>query len=132
MWTRVTNPRQRSFKDYGARGITVCPEWKSFERFLADMGERPSGLTLERCRVNEGYRPDNCYWADGETQGNNRQAQRKYFVDGRWYGLLQLSRYWGLNPYQTRKRISNSSIKDNTGGVYGLALDAQAERHEGR
>jgi hypothetical protein len=74
MRTRCENPNYAEFHLYGGRGITVCERWRQgFESFLADMGESPSGMTLERERVNEGYGPGNCKWATDEEQANNKR-----------------------------------------------------------
>lgn len=77
MWTRCTNSKVRSYKNYGGRGISVSPRWKSFENFLADMGERPKGLTLERKNNNGNYEPANCKWADWFEQAANRRPAKK-------------------------------------------------------
>ncbi|TGT76145.1 MULTISPECIES: hypothetical protein [unclassified Mesorhizobium] len=62
--------------EYAGRGITVCERWKSFANFLADMGERPKGLTIER-KNNEGnYEPGNCKWATYSEQNSNQRTRR--------------------------------------------------------
>lgn len=72
MWTRCTNSKQKSYKYWGARGITICDRWQSFETFLADMGERPVGATLDRIDPNGNYEPSNCRWATFSVQTRNR------------------------------------------------------------
>lgn len=76
MITRCTNPASKSFADYGGRGISVCAEWTSFERFLADMGERPTGSSIDRIDNNLGYFKDNCRWSTAEQQCQNRRSNR--------------------------------------------------------
>src|SRR5260221_14744743 len=60
MIDRCTYPSHAGFAHYAARGITVCERWRDFNNFLADMGERPDGMTIERIRNAEGYKPGNC------------------------------------------------------------------------
>ena len=76
MIQRCTNPQNKSFPNYGGRGITVCPEWRSdFMAFYRDMGPRPDGLTLERVDVDGNYEPSNCRWATyREQRANMRPA----------------------------------------------------------
>lgn len=76
MRARTTNPRHWHWAAYGGRGITICERWSSFENFLADMGERPPGMTIDRIDNDGNYELGNCRWATPRQQSaNTRQAK---------------------------------------------------------
>lgn len=78
MIQRCTNPNTKDFKDYGGRGIVVCDRWMIFRNFLADMGERPEGKTLDRIDNDGNYGIGNCKWSTpSEQQRNKRCFTRK-------------------------------------------------------
>jgi hypothetical protein len=109
MTERCLNPKHHSFPRYGALGIAICDEWQGedgFVQFLADMGERPNGTTLDRIRNNEGYEPSNCRWATPKRQQNNRECNTRLTLNGvtmtqrEWTDL----RGWGKNVISERLR----------------------------
>ena len=72
MLDRCNNPNCKAYKNYGRRGIRV--EWKSFESFAADMGERPPGAEIDRVDVNKGYSKENCRWSSKKDNARYKRS----------------------------------------------------------
>ena len=103
MLARCYNPKNKRYKDWGGRGITVCDRWRfgedgksGFECFLEDMGSKPHPrLTLERRNVNGNYEPSNCYWAPWEIQDNNKRTSVFLTIAGEMRTTAQWNRKLG-------------------------------------
>lgn len=77
MIARCSNPNRTGFDRYGGRGISVCEEWKVFDNFLRDMGQRPSRAhSLDRVDNDKGYGPHNCKWSTRTQQNRNKASNR--------------------------------------------------------
>lgn len=76
MKQRCLNPRNKYYKYYGGRGITVCDRWMLFKNFIADMGKCPLGLQIDRIDNDGNYEMGNCRWTDRKTQQRNKRTNR--------------------------------------------------------
>lgn len=76
MIDRCTNRNAGNYHRYGGRGITICERWLVYENFLADMGARPAGKSLDRKDNDLGYEPGNCRWATPHEQSQNRRSNK--------------------------------------------------------
>lgn len=98
MLQRATNERRDCAEHYVSRGILADPRWGDFTVFLADMGERPPGTSLDRIDTNAGYSKGNCRWASMSQQANNKRTTRRVSINGEtrsvteWCAILGLSR----------------------------------------
>lgn len=100
MRNRCSNARHAAYKDYGGRGITVCSRWllpkgQGFWNFLSDMGDRPEGHTLDRRDNNQGYYPENCFWATRSEQNTNKRSNRLIELDGEYKTLSEWAQLSG-------------------------------------
>lgn len=106
MLARCYRAESPSFKFYGARGISVCDEWRtSFESFAADMGDPPFGCSLERKNNDMNYSKDNCQWATHTEQMNNRRGNIIISFNGREMTMAQFARFLGFHYAKVRSAI---------------------------
>lgn len=97
MKSRCCNRNHRSYKNYGGREIKICERWMTFENFVADMGPRKRGTTLDR-RDNDGdYEPSNCRWASRAIQDANKRTNVKLTINGRTLCVTEWSEESGTN-----------------------------------
>lgn len=106
MLARCRNPDSPGYKRYGGRGIKVCERWLVFENFLADMGSRPDGMTLDRYPDNDGnYEPGNVRWATPEQQGRNRSSNRVLEFQGKSMTLTEWAELYGITKHLLWSRL---------------------------
>lgn len=97
MHQRCSNPNNKDYSDYGGRGIRVCRRWDKYENFLADMGDRPDGMTLDRRDNSKSYSKGNCRWVTMSRQNRNRRDTRMVTWNGKtqpladWADELKIS-----------------------------------------
>lgn len=115
MINRTSNKKNKGYKNYGGRGITVCEEWKdylTFKKWAFENGYSDT-LTIDRIENDKGYYPGNCRWADKETQNNNKQQSRKLEYKGETKSVEQWAKEYNINRSTLVNRINKGmSIKE--------------------
>lgn len=109
--TRCYNSNDKTYTDYGGRGIEVCERWHDVKLFCEDMGEKPRGMSIDRIDANGNYEPTNCRWATDTTQANNRRNSTAIEYEGNVYTNSQLARKMNikanmLHHYMTKRGMS--------------------------
>lgn len=108
MKARCYRKKTTQFKDYGGRGIKVCDEWlNDFGQFIADMGEPPEGMSIDRIDNDGDYTPDNCRWATDLEQANNKRDTRYVEFNGEKISMANLARKTGAHYEKARHKIVN-------------------------
>ena len=130
VWTqmiqRCENPKNKAYKNYGARGIRVCTEWHDYPVFLRDMGPTyQHGLTIDRKDNDGNYEPSNCRWVTNKVNCRNQQRTIRVEWDGVPTALSDLAEQHGvrlLTAY-SRYRLKGWSLRQS------LGLDAPPKQH---
>lgn len=120
MLGRCQNPNAHEYENYGGRGITVCEEWQSYERFRDwaiangyDPNAKHGKCTLDRIDTNKGYSPDNCRWVPMKTQERNRRNNVNLTFNGETHCIAEWAEIIGISPQALRQRLCHGwSVKD--------------------
>jgi len=95
-----------AYGNYGGRGIAVCERWLTFTNFLADMGDRPDGMSIDRIDNDGPYEPGNCRWATMAQQANNKRSNRRITFDGVTRTMTEWAHHYGVNLQTFRTRLN--------------------------
>lgn len=107
MRSRCENPNHASYHHYGGRGIKVCERWSIFDHFLADMGPRPEGMSLDRINNDGDYEPGNCRWASQKMQASNSRRNHRITVNGEILTVTQAAEKYGVTVSAIQWRIAH-------------------------
>ncbi len=118
MKKRCYNSKDKRYKNYGGRGITVCNEWRSsFESFYewATANGYSDSLTIDRVDVNGNYCPENCRFVTALEQARN--TTRNHFVTA--FGETKTISEWAETS-----GISQDVIKDRLNKLHWTPEEA--------
>lgn len=132
MISRCYNTNKPIYRDYGGRGIVVCPRWKnSFQKFIADMGEAPAGLSLDRIDNNGSYEKSNCRWATPREQAMNTRRNRLLDYHGQTMCVSRWSQTLGIKSKTIVSRLRRGwSVEDALGKAIAVESLPGAEAIE--
>lgn len=98
MISRCVNPNNKHYKNYGDRGIKVCPRWlNSFTNFFKDMGKHPTNMFIDRKNNNKGYSPSNCRWVTRKQNQRNMRNNRNITFNGKTQCLTDWAEELNIN-----------------------------------
>ena len=131
MIDRCYNPNSKAYKNYGARGITICEEWyiprkrkgKVFKKWALENGYAED-LTIDRIDVNKGYCPENCRWISRELQNNNKRNNRYITYKEKTQTIAQWGRELGISPKTIAYRLEKNYLLDKVFGKNKLVFEA--------
>jgi hypothetical protein len=100
--------RDEKNKNYGGRGISICDQWDDYRIFLADMGARPSGTSLDRIDVSGNYAPNNCRWATAKEQQRNKSNTNFLMLNGKLISAMNIADELGIKKSAMQYFISTT------------------------
>ena len=107
MRKRCKSENATSYEYYGGRGIDVCEEWNDFSKFLADMGDAPKGMSIDRIDNTKGYCKENCRWATPTQQQRNTTRNRLFTHAGRTMCLVEWAQELGVHYTTIHYRLKD-------------------------
>ena len=120
---RCNSPNNKDFHNYGGRGIKVCERWNVYENFLADMGPRPDGFTIERINNFGDYEPENCAWIPMADQAKNRRNSHPVTINEKTMMASEWCKIYGINYKTYKTRVWRSKLTPEQALSEPLHLD---------
>lgn len=114
MRDRCNNPANKHYRHYGGKGVRVCARWDDFTLFVADMGERSPGTSIDRKNNDGNYEPSNCRWATTHEQAEHTSRSRLLTAAGRTMIMSAWARELGINPTTIIGRLRRGWSEEET------------------
>lgn len=136
---RLENPRNKDYRNYGGRGLTICPEWRaSFKVFLRDVGPKPARdrlLWLGLSDLAKDYAPGNVAWLKHQRQISHRRYCHRINLDGKALTIQEAGRQIGMPPMTLRQRLLEQKLclaRAATPGRVPFRIDSKRLTFNGR